>query len=83
MPNLQGVDLTRIIHKGHEPDFANLIHRRVVDDDYKLGDHDSDEGFIDEDRRVEEGVIKSRFDFNADGFGDSLLEVRFMQMHFQ
>ena len=26
---------------------------------------------------VEEGVIKSRFDFNADGFGDSLLEVRF------
>ena len=39
-------------------------------DDYKLGDHDSDEGFIDEDEDSEDGD-QIEVDFNADGFGDS------------
>jgi len=72
-----GGDFTRIIHKGHEPDYQTYPQGEG-DDDYKLGDHDSDDGFIDEDEDSEDGVIKSRFDFNADGFGDSLLEVRFV-----
>ena len=72
-----GGDFTRVIHKGHEPDYQTYP-QGGGDDDYKLGDHDSDDGFIDEDENSEDGVIKSRFDFNADGFGDSLLEVRFV-----
>ncbi len=76
VPSLLEVDLTRIIHNGHEPDFAPYP-QEGGDDDYKLGDDDSDEGFIDSDEQSEEGEIKSKFDFNADGYGDSLLEIRF------
>ena len=71
-----GGGFTRVIHKGHEPDFAPYP-QEGGDDDYKLGDHDSDEGFIDSDEQSEEGEVKSKFDFNADGYGDSLLEIRF------
>ena len=71
-----GGGFTRIIHNGYEPDYHTYPHEGG-DEDYKLGDHNTDEGFIDSDEDAQEGEIKSRFDFNADGFGDSLLEVRF------
>ena len=71
-----GGGFARIMHKGHEPDFE-IYHSDGGTEEYKLGDHESDEGFIDEVELIEDDVVKSRFDFNADGFGDSLLEVRF------
>ncbi len=71
-----GGGFTRIMHKGHEPDYQSY-QPDGGGDDYKLGDHESDTGFIEEDQPSNEDVVKSRFDFNADGYGDSLLEVRF------
>ena len=71
-----GGGFARIMHKGHEPDFE-IYRPDGGTEEYKLGDHESDEGFIDEVELIEDDVVKSRFDFNADGFGDSLLEVRF------
>ena len=49
-----GGGFARIMHKGHEPDFETYPPGGWYDDDYKLGDHDSDEGFIDEVELVEE-----------------------------
>ena len=76
-----GGGFTRIIHKGHEPDYEIYL---PYDDEnsYGLGGYDSDEGFIDQVEVIDEEVIKSRFDFNADGFGDSLLEVSFFASAF-
>ena len=71
-----GGGFARIMHKGHEPDFE-IYRPDGGTEEYKLGDHDSDEGFIGDVELIEDDVVKSRFDFNADGFGDSLLEVRF------
>ena len=77
-----GGGFARIMHKGHEPDFE-IYRPDGGTEEYKLGDHESDEGFIDDVELIEDDVVKSRLDFNADGFGDSLLEVRFMLMLFQ
>ncbi len=72
------------MHKGHEPDFETYPPGGWYDDDYKLGDHESDEGFIDEDRVSRrwmwsnQGLILMQMD----------LAIHFwkyvsMQMHFQ
>ena len=50
------------MHKGHEPDFE-IYHSDGGTEEYKLGDHESDEGFIDEVELIEDDVVKSRFDF--------------------
>ena len=83
-----GGGFTRILHEGYEPDIYFDPYMATGGGDpsnedesaqYKLGDHESDIGFVEED--IEENasarVKQSKFDFNADGYGDSLLEVRF------
>ena len=85
---ITGGGFTRILHEGYEPDiFIDPVMAGGIaypsDEDesaqYKLGDHESDEGFVDEEMEENSSVRvkKSKFDFNADGYGDSLLEVRF------
>ena len=84
-----GGEFTRILHEGYEPDiyFDPYTATGVADsssedesEGYKLGDYESDEAFVNEE--MEENstarVKQSKFDFNADGYGDSLLEVRFI-----
>ena len=53
-----GGGFARIMHKGHEPDFE-IYRPDGGSEEYKLGDHDSDEGFIGEVELIEDdGEIK-------------------------